>query len=179
MGHRYISFAMVALLSACSSSVHLADPIDGIPQARQETISRARLGFRWPLSPGTGTLACAEDGAILFRTGGVIYAVSGRRPGAADITPIRVQEPSALPTNPVKRLKQNERADAFASLMRCDTTNGTDTPCVRAVMARFALSSQEAKLIEAEGRERQWPPLVRHLMPLDPLVERGRALCNR
>jgi hypothetical protein len=108
--------AGVVLVVACGSQDRPSDPIDGIRWARQKTVNRAQLGFEWPLSPGTGTLACADDGAILFRTGGVIYAVSGRPSGAADITPLRVHQPSPLPTNPVKRLTQDVRMDAFASL---------------------------------------------------------------
>jgi hypothetical protein len=154
----------------------VADPIEGISPARQETVTRARFGFEWPLSPGKGTLACADGGVILFRAGGVTYVVQGRRPGAADITPIRMNEPSALPSHPVKRLTQDVRMEAFAALTRC--TAGQADACTAVVRDRFGLTAEEARLIEAEGRERRWPPLARGLMPLDPLVQAGRALCR-
>ena len=156
----------------------MIDPIEGIRPARQETVTRARFGFEWPLSPGTGTLACADGGVILFRAGGVTYAVQGTRPGAADITPIRMNEPSALPSHPVKRLTQDVRMDAFASLERCQS-NDHDDACARAVQQRFEMTAEEARLIEAEGHERRWPPLARGLMSLEPLVAAGRALCAK
>ena len=174
----WMSLGGSALLSACGSGDRAIDPVEGISIVRQQTISRARLGFRWPLTPGAGTLACAEDGAILFRAGGVTYLVNGHRPGAADIAPLRLAEPSPPPSNPVKRLKQNVRMDAFASMKQCEAT-GRQEACSRGVQQRFALTADEARLIEAEGRERRWPPLARGLMPLEPLVEAGRALCNR
>ena len=174
----WVLVGAAALLAACGSSERVHDPIDGIPIAQQETISRTRLGFVWPLSAGTGMLACADDGAILFRSGGVIYAVSGSRAGAADITPLRLAEPSPPPSNPVKRLTQNVRMDAFASLERCPAHDDTNT-CLPRVGEQFGLSSDEVRLIDAEGQERRWPPLTRGLMSLEPLVTRGRALCGR
>jgi hypothetical protein len=173
-----VPLAVAALLTACGSPDRPNDPIDGIPPARQMTISRAQLGFRWPLTPGTGTLACAKDGAILFRAGGVLYAVAGSWPGAADITPIRAREPSPPSSNPVKRLKQNERMDAFVSLERCASAR-SENECRRIVQQRFGLSAEEARLIEAEGQERRWPPLDRAFMTLGPLAAAGRRLCDR
>jgi hypothetical protein len=172
-----ILLAATAISAACGSPHRVSDSIEGVPAAHQQTISRAQLGFRWPLVPGTGTLACAEGGVILFRAAGVTYGVQGTPPGAADITPIRASEPSQPPSNPVRRLTQNVRMDAFAALKRCDAT-GADA-CSRGVRDRFRLSDEEARLIDAEDRERRWPPLVRGLMPLDPLVQTGRALCNQ
>jgi hypothetical protein len=174
----WTSVAAVALLTACGTRDGVSDPIEGISLAHQKTISRAQFGFRWPLSPGTGTLACAADGVILFRTGGVSYIVSGSRPGAAEITPLRVAQPSPLPSHPAKRLTQNVRMEAFASLERCASSDQTDA-CSRGVQERFGLSTEEARLIDAEGQERRWPPLDRDLMSLDPLLSAGRALCNR
>jgi hypothetical protein len=70
MSGRILSFAAIALLAACGSQDRVSEPIDDIRPVRQKTITRAQLGFEWPLSPGIGTLACPDDGAILFRTGG-------------------------------------------------------------------------------------------------------------
>ena len=170
--------AAISLLAACGSPDHVADPIDGVPAARQATISRTRLGFRWPLVPGTGTLACADDGVILFRASGVTYVVQGERAGAADISPLRLPEPSSPPSNPLKRLTQNVRMDAFASLERCRSQADADR-CLGNVAERFAVSADEVRLIENEGQERRWPPLPRGLMPLDALVDAGRALCAK
>jgi hypothetical protein len=178
MSGRILSFAAIALLAACGSQDRVSEPIDDIRPVRQKTITRAQLGFEWPLSPGIGTLACPDDGAILFRTGGVIYGVSGSHPGAADITPLRVHEPSPLPSNPVRRVTQNVRMDAFALLERC-RASGQEDACSRSVQERFGLSGEEARLIQAEGQERRWPPLARNLMSLEPLVAQGRALCDR
>jgi hypothetical protein len=174
-----MTLAIVAFLVACGPSERVKDPIAGVPMDRQSTISRAQLGFRWPLVPGTGTLACAADGkVILFRAGGVTYVVHGEWPGAADISPLRVPEPSGLPSNPVKRLTQNVRMDAFASLNGCRSVEHQDV-CRRNVEERFGVSSEEARLIEAEGQERAWPPLTRGLVRLDPLITAGRSLCAR
>jgi hypothetical protein len=169
MGCRALWLGAIAFLAACGTHDRVSDPIAGIPLARQQTISRAQFGFRWPLSPGTGTLACAEDGVILFRTSGVTYVVQGDRTRAADLSPLRLPEASSLPSNPVKRLTQNVRMDAFASLQRC-RSNSDQESCSKRVQQRFGVSADEAGLIEAEGQERRWPPLARGLMPLDPLV---------
>lgn len=163
------ALAAIAFVAACGAHDRVTDPIAGIPLTRQQTISRAQLGFRWPLSPGTGTLACAEDGVILFRTSGVTYVVQGERTGAADIGPIRLPQPSSPPSNPLKRLTQNVRMEAFASIERCRSNGHMDT-CLQGAKRRFGLSDEEARLIESEGQERRWPPLARGLMPLDPLV---------
>jgi hypothetical protein len=173
-----VTFTAGLLLAACGPRDRVSDPIDGVPLAHQQTISRGQLGFRWPLSPGIGTLACAGKEVILFRAAGVTYVVQGDWPGAADISPLRVSQPAPLPSNPVKRLPQNIRMDAFASLERC-RSNGADDTCSRGVQERFRMSAEEAQLIEAEGEERRWPPLARGLMPLGPLIAAGRGLCDR
>ncbi|HTL45765.1 MAG TPA: hypothetical protein VL262_15610 [Vicinamibacterales bacterium] len=178
LGRRAGSFAAIALLTACGTSDRVSDPINGVPLLHQQTISRAQLGFRWPLIPGTGTLACADGGVILFRSAGVTYVVQGERPGAADISRLRIFEASAPPSNPVRRLTQNVRMEAFVSLEQCRSRGDMNT-CLQSVRRRFSLSADEAQLVEAEGQERRWPPLSRRLMPLDPLVAAGRALCGR
>jgi hypothetical protein len=177
LGRRGAVLAAYVLLAACGTPDRVSDPIDGVPHTRQQTISRSRLGFRWPLSAGTGTLACDEHGVILFRAGGVTYVVKGQGPAAADISPLRLPEPSPPPSNPVKRLTQEVRMNAFAALERCHSEPDVNS-CARDVRTRFGLSDEEARLIDAEGRERRWPPLTRGMMPLDPLVNAGRALCG-
>ena len=170
----------ITLAAGCGApDGRVDDPVAGVALSRQQTISRAGFGFQWPLSVGVGTLACDDAGVILFRTQGVTYVLSGMRPGAADIQPLRIPEPSALPSHPLDRLKQSERMEAFTSMTACRSRDRTDEACRRAVLARFGLSTDDWTSIEAEGRERQWPPLVRALMPLDPLIAAGRALCAR
>jgi hypothetical protein len=152
--------------------------VPGIDPSRQRTVSRRQFEFRWPLSVGVGTLACDDGGNILFRTQGVTYGLSGRPAAAADITSLRVPESSPPPSNPLKRLTQNERMEAFEESMRCITADSNDDEgCHRVTAARFRLTPEEWKQIEAEGRERSWPPLTRAPMSLEPLLSAGRALC--
>jgi hypothetical protein len=68
--------------------------------------------------------------------------------------------------------------DAFALLERC-RASGQEDACSRSVQERFGLAGVDARLIQAEGQERRWPPLARNLMSLEPLVAQGRALCDR
>jgi hypothetical protein len=175
---RCIPCVSVALLIACGSQRRASDLIEGIPGSRQQTISRGQLGFRWPLNAGTGTLACADDRVILFRSSGVTYVVQGKRRGAADVAPLRIPEPSTPPSDPVKRLTQDARMAAFASIEQC-RSKAAASPCVRDVQTRFNLTAEESRRVEVEGQERRWPPLERPLMSLDALIEAGRALCDR
>jgi hypothetical protein len=169
--------AVLIGIGACGRSVSLSDPVDGIALSRQRTISRAELGFRWPLTVGVGTLACDDAGSILFRTQHITYVLSGRGTTFADIQPLRSVEPSPPPSNPLRRLTQTDRGTAFREVTRCASSTGNRDPCRRSVRQRFVLSEQELAQIEAEGHERKWPPLTRELMPLDPLIAQGRQLC--
>jgi hypothetical protein len=172
-----LGFALMLLAGACGRGA-IDDPIDGVALSRQKTISRADFGFRWPLSVGVATLACAEDGAILLRTQRVTYTLSGSRPRAADIEPLRVLEPSPPPSNPLKRMTQDRRMEVFQSMLRCESGGRIDDTCRGVVLARFGLSGDDWGLIDVEGHERRWPPLARELMPLEPLIAAGRALCG-
>ena len=168
---------LLLALAGCDGHRRVEDPIPGISSSRQRTIARAELGFRWPLTVGLGTLACDETGAILFRSRGVTYAVAGARPDALDLTPLRVPEPSPPPSNPLKRMPQAQRMEAFESMLGCRSRGANEDACQRATLARFGLSRDEWSLIDAEGHERKWPPLTRGSMSLDPLIAAGRALC--
>jgi hypothetical protein len=64
----------------------------------------------------------------------------------------------------------------FASVMSCAPR---DSSCSSVPLQRFGLTHDEWTQIEAEGRERRWPPLAREPMPLDPLIAAGRPLCDR
>ena len=169
--------SVLLMIAACGHGKGVADPIPDLPLPRQRTILRQELGFRWPLTVGIGTLACDGTGAILFRSAGVTYVVSGTRPGALSLASLRVPEPSPPPSHPLKRVPQSTRMDAFASMVHCQARNQADRACEGGVLARFGLSSEEWALIDAEGDERKWPPLTRGLMPLDAMITAGRALC--
>src|SRR4051794_1906379 len=110
---RLVTCAALMMVAACNRAVTIGDPIEGIPLSRQRTISRAELGFRWPLSVGVGTLACNDAGAVLFRSQGITYLLDGQRTGTHDIEGLRMPEPAAPPSNPLKRLKQTDREEAF------------------------------------------------------------------
>lgn len=175
-GWRVLGCVILVIVAACGHD-GVEDPIPDIPLSRQTSVFRAELGFRWPLTVGVGTLACDATGAILFRSSGVTYVVSGTRPDAHDLTPLRVPAPSRPPSNPLKRLPQAQRMDAFESMLRCQSRTPVDRACERITLERFGLSHEEWALIDAEGHERTWPPLSRGLMPLDALIASGRPLC--
>jgi hypothetical protein len=166
------------LVAACGPHGTIDDPVAGVPLSRQKAISRAGFGFRWPLSVGIGTLACDEKGALLFRTQGITYRLNKAASSAPDIEPLRILAPSAPPSNPLRRMKQADRMEAFKSMMVCGSSERDDR-CAQTTLARLGLSPEEWTQVEAEGRERQWPPLTRDLMPLDQLVTAGQALCAR
>jgi hypothetical protein len=173
-----VGWGVLILIAACARSATTRDPIEGIPIARQRTISRADLGFRWPLSVGVGTLACDDAGTVLFRSQGTTYLLRGRRAGTHDVEALRIPEPAPPPSHPLKRLKQAEREEAFRQLASCES-NAPDQPgCRRAAVQRLGLSDAEGEQISVEGHERRWPPLSRAPMSLDPLIEAGRALCQ-
>jgi hypothetical protein len=172
---------LCALLSAvgCGSrTAAITDAIPGVPLTRQRTISRAELGFRWPLSVGIGVLACDREQAILFRTQGTTYQLSGGHSSGPDIAPLQLSEPSGPPSNPLRRVKQDDRMRAFESVSACASRPG-DRRCIDETLQRLGLSRDDWTLIEAEGMERRWPPLTRDLMPLDPLLSAGRDLCTK
>jgi hypothetical protein len=156
----------------------MTDSIPGVPQNRQRTISREAFGFRWPLSVGIGVLACDQQQTILFRTQGTTYQLSGSSRRGSDIAPLRLYEPSGPPSNPLRRLKQDDRMRTFESVSRC-ASRPSDAHCIDDTLQRLGLSRDDWTLIEAEGKERRWPPLARDLMPLDPLVSGGRELCAK
>ncbi len=175
---QFVGCAVLMLIAACARSATTRDPIDGIPISRQRTISRADLGFRWPLSVGGGTLACDDVDTVLFRSQGTTYLLRGRRQGTHDVEALRVPEPAPPPSNPLKRLKQGEREEAFRQLARCESNAGDQGGCRRAAVHRLGLSDAEGDQISVEGHERRWPPLSRAPMSLDPLIAAGRALCQ-
>lgn len=174
----FVSCTTLVLLAACDRSAIVGDPIEGVPISRQRAISRADLGFRWPLSVGVGTLACDDAGVVLFRSQGTTYLLDGRRAGTHDIEALRMPEPAAPPSNPLKRLPQAEREEMFRQVTRCEANPADQAGCQRAAVQRLGLSDAEWDQISVEGHERRWAPLARGRMSLDPLIAAGRALCQ-
>ncbi len=176
-GWRVRACVTLIVVAACGHDRRVEDPIPDVLLSRQKTVFRAELGFKWPLTVGVGTLACDATGAILFRSGGVTYVVSGTRPDALELTPLRVPAPSPPPSNPLKRLPQTQRMDAFESMLRCQSRKLVGGACQRITLERYDLSQEEWALIDVEGHERKWPPLTRGALPLDALIAAGRPLC--
>jgi hypothetical protein len=175
---RFVSCAALILIAACDRAATVRDPMEGISLSRQRNISRVDLGFRWPLSVGVGTLACDDAGTVLFRSQGITYLLRGQRAGTRDVDPLRVPESAVPPSNPLKRLKQAEREEAFRQVMHCDANDADRSGCRRAAVERLGLSDAEWEQINVEGHERRWPPLSRPPMSLDPLIAAGLALCQ-
>src|SRR5262249_29729759 len=150
--------ALTLLMAACGpSSRAVSDPIAGVPAGQQRAISRFDFQDDWPFVPGAGTLAC-QDGAVAFRAGGSTYALNdrARARGYASIEPLRVTQ-SAAPSNPLRRLRQDERTHIFAELASCQTAGAP--PCRQRVADRHGLAADEVQQIDVEGNERRWLPL--------------------
>ena len=172
----------VAALAACSRQPPaVTDPVQGVPLAQQRTIDRAELGFKWPFDVGTGTIAC-DGGALFFRSGGTTYALSkgaGTR-GYANVDAIRRVQGSGPPSDPVSGLTQDVRMKMFADVSACGNAGSQRAAeCRTRIRERGGVSESELTKIEAEGVERNWPPLPPVLMSLDALAEAARQLCPR
>jgi hypothetical protein len=163
----------------------VAEPIEGVPLTQQRTITRNEVGFKWPFEVGSGTIAC-DGGALFFRTAGTTYALSrgaGTR-GYANVDAIRRVQGSGPPSDPVSRLTQDMRMQLFARLSACAAPPGAAAPrsaaeCKARIGKQSSLSESELARIEAEGVERNWPPLPRVLMNLDAVTDAARQLCPR
>lgn len=159
-----------------------ADRIPGVALNQQRIVQRGELGFAWPLTVGTGTLGCAS-GAVTFKSGGTIYALNdvAKSRGLAAIQPLWKTQ-SAPASHPLGRIRQEQRMAIFAEAMRCDRGSdpqqAPDKACAEQVRTAHQLSKDDLDLIEAEGRERAWPPLPPVHMDLDPLIEAGLKLCR-
>jgi Protein of unknown function (DUF2511) len=165
--------AFLGLLAGCASE-GVPDPIPDIPAAQQRTTTRSEFDWRWPFSVGVGTLGC-QSGAVVFRHRGTNYALNeaAAKRGHGSPQSITMPESSRPPSNPLSRLKQEDRMQIFAAASKC----GAD-PCRERLREARGLSAEELKQIEDEGRERTWPPLPRKPRDLAPLVEAGLKLCQ-
>jgi hypothetical protein len=179
------ALAAVALAACGRQQPAVADPVEGIPLAQQRTITRNEIGYKWPFEMGVGTIAC-DGGALFFRTAGTTYALSrgaGTR-GYASVDAIRREQGSGPPSDPVSRLTQDARIKLFAQASACDSdARAAGSPraaeCRARLRERHGLSEGELTKIEAEGVERNWPPLPPIQMSLDPIVDAARPLCPR
>jgi len=175
---------VVLVVTACDTSRRQTpeDSIPGLQAGSQRRITRADLGWQWPLQVGRGTLGC-DSGAIVFRTAGVTYAVNpaATARGFASIDPIRLTEQGALPSNPLSRLPQDERMLVFARAASCNGADGPEVSvrCRQRLRERHGLTQPELDQIEYEGRERRWPPLSSDYKSLEPLIGAAAKLCQR
>jgi hypothetical protein len=171
---------LLASLAACSGPSPPADPIPEVPLAQQRTIARSELGFRWPFTVGQGTLGCVS-GAVIFQNGGRRYAVNdAAKPHAtAGIESIQAFLSGGPPTNPLGRIRQEERQRIFAACAACGDRPQQADACRKALRDHERLSDDELKQVEAEGQERRWPPLAPQRTSLDAVVEAGLRLCRQ
>jgi hypothetical protein len=178
--------ALLAWSAACATKApRAADLIAGIPQEQQRIANRVQWGPEWPFVVDSGTLACLS-GAVVFRAGGVIYALNdpAHARGFADVAPIRELQSSGPPSHPLKRLVQDQRERVFTELMTCEQSpragsSGDTALCEQHIREAYKLTESELQLIEAEGQERFWPPVSRTLKSIGPLAEEGLTLCPK
>ena len=166
-------------VSACAGgTVPVQDPIPNIPANQQRRISRADFADTWPFEPGTGTLGCLAE-AVVFRVHGVTYGLNdaARARGYATVDPIVLSQ-SKAPSHPLKRITQDERMRIFRSSQACPS--GPDpAACKQKLAESNRLSSEELTQVEAEGRERSWPPLTAPQKSTAPVLKAGAGMCSR
>jgi hypothetical protein len=178
--------AMTGLAAACSTAeAPIRDPIPDIPVSQQRAVARTDFAWRWPFSIGHGTLGCA-DAAIVFRYEGRTYALNdtARSRGFAIVDPIWRWQASGMPSDPLRRLSQEQRQRIFTELMACEGDGSVAVQaqadvCKKRLAGLRGLTEPELKQISVEGRERLWDPLKRERASLEPLIEAGRQLCRR
>ena len=175
----------LAIVSACGSarSENLKDPIPEVPRQQQRTVDRSEFRWQWPFTVGTGTLGCVE-GAIVFRSAGTNYALNAaaRSRGLTSNESIRQIGASGPPSNPLRRLTQDNRERIFAESLACERTPGetvTTDGCKRRLQEIRRVSAEELTQIEAEGHERSWAPLQPRPLALDAVLEAGSKLCSK
>jgi hypothetical protein len=164
---------LLVLLAGCAAEA-IQDPIPDVPLSQQRAVTRSDFDWRWPFSVGVGTLGC-QSGAVVFRHAGANYALNEEATarGYGSVQSIRMPESSRPPSNPLSRLKQEQRMEIFAASARCNTES-----CRRQLQETHRVSAAELKQIEDEGHERTWAPLPRKPKDLGPLVEAGLKLCQ-
>jgi hypothetical protein len=180
-----VSIAALSQAGCGRSTPAVVDPVPEVPPVQQRTITRSELGYQWPFIVGVGTVAC-DGGVLAFRSGGTTYALSreaGSR-GYANVDAVRAVQGSGPPSDPVSRLTQDVRMKVFAETSACG--NATDaaqsrrvSDCKTRVRERSGVSDSELTRIDAEGVERNWPPLKPVLVSLDAVITAAGRLCPR
>jgi O-antigen/teichoic acid export membrane protein len=142
---------------------------------------RRFLGI-WPFDAAAGTLACKEE-AVAFRTSGETYAINeaATRLGFRRVDVIVRLQRGGPPTNPLSRVRQEDRQRIFRQSMLCEKFPAPDSVarCKAELRDGSGLSPAELTQIEVEGRERVWPPLALQPASLDALMKAGLKLCGR
>lgn len=174
---RRCSPLLVILACGCDGPGRITDPIGDVPVAQQRLITRQQYGWRWPFIVGLGTLACSDD-AVLFRANGATYGLNPVARARGFGNPDSIRGAAGLaPTNPLRRLPQDTRMRVFRAVESCRQDQTDTAHCRAQVMAQFGLSPAELSQVDAEGRERHWPPLPAELMTLEAILRDGAALC--
>lgn len=167
----------VLVLAGCGGSARISDPIADMPAGHQRSVTRRDFQDDWPFVPGAGTLGC-QDGAVAFRANGITYALNdrARARGYASIEALRVTQ-SVAPTNPLRRLRQEERVQIFVALASCRSAADA-VRCRQRTAERHGLAPDEAQQIDVEGNERRWPPLAPEFRRIQKVLDEGLALCR-
>jgi len=176
---------LILQIGACADSRphEVEDRILEIPMSQQRMVTRNDLGGQWPFTIGIGTLGC-NAAAVMFRADGRTYAINdaARNAGFASVEPIRIVQSRGWPSNPLKSLPQDARMNIFEESIRCERMSAalsySSDPCKRRLRETHILTDAQLSQIEAEGRERLWPPLESEHVSLGPLVEVGLKLCS-
>jgi len=166
--------------AACGAGV--TDPVPDFPVAQQRAVTRAQFGLDWPFDAAAGTLACKEQ-AVAFRTNRETYAINE---AAVNLGLRRVDglvrlQRGGPPTNPLSKLRQEDRQRIFRQSMLCEKFLVPDSVarCKTDLRDGSGLTVAELTQIEVEGQERRWPPLVLQPASLDALTRAGLKLCGR
>jgi hypothetical protein len=169
--------ACVSLSACAGGATPVADPIPDIPANQQRHISRREFADTWPFEPGEGTLGCIAE-AVVFRAQGTTYALNdaARSRGYASADSILVSQ-SKPPSRPLKRITQDERMRIFRASEECAAADRAG--CKQRLAQSRGLSADELAQIEAEGRERSWPPLSSPRRSTAPVLKAGAAMCSR
>jgi hypothetical protein len=153
------------------------DRVAGVADAQQRRVSKHAFGNDWPLVADSATLACNQD-QVVIHVEGHDYALSDANK-SFPLLPDNLLGPahSKWPSNPLSRLRQEERQHLFTQLTAC-AKQADAAACRRDLGATAHLSDQELDQIDVEGRERLWPPLPTPRHTVDALVDAGKWLCK-
>jgi hypothetical protein len=182
----FLLIVIAGSAAACQSAdAPIRDPIPDIPPSQQRAVARTDFDWKWPFSIGHGTLGCT-DAAIIFRYDGKTYALNdaARSRGFAIVDPIWRWQSSGMPSDPLRKLSQEDRQKVFAELMACEGDGSIGVRaqadrCLKRLAELRGLTEPELKQISVEGHERLWSPLHGTRASLEPLIEAGQQLCKR